>query len=1043
MIFCYSCVSRKSFSNNIAAWEIGAFKNNEICGAFLLGEIGTKDNQTQSLNGSTVFFTLAERAEHIEPDLSVFDSIDSLLEANNDFIERITNIGEKLQTIPKSFVEHEEMLKDRFAREDEDFFESIPQFLKNQAENTKQQICLISIEDYEDHLLYLGEREFKKLAKDNRKDILSFLKKQYPLYQFNFYRYDVAHFFFTIEERVGDSTFIGIIRALQTYCGTQTFLPENTTYYNDFTFTLNGLAIQQLLDETKSPNLKLEQRRFNQCDKANFDLNNLHEEFQMVAALEEIIAKNSIIPYFQGIYDNKKNCFQMYEALMRLQHPDGRMLFPGDFMDISKKYGLYLDLSLGMVTKVFELFKDRHEIITLNICARDILSEKFRETVFDYIRNLPNPQNFVFELLETEIFEDLEVLRTFIHQVKQYGCKIAVDDFGSGYSNFIEFGNLDVDFLKINGSLTKLLGTDFNYNHILNSIAFMGEKMKVKLIAEYVETASTQKLLIQSGVHYSQGYFFSKPMPFSELKVISKESNATDIESNEEISEENKNIIKSSAKNESILLYLGGIFVAILTVFSVVAFVNYNQTEFKKINDSFLVEIATGLSDKIELFIEESKISLSLMSVAMADEDTSNMRLYNQELFDLNKITKFNSTYVSYDGKPAINGIGGSINIPMEKIYGKVSDKEINMLPILTDNYGNKVLVFSTSLHQNEEKIGEIYGTYRLSDISKLLALKSFGGEAFYHISQVDGTPIYLSGRQENAFKSGDMYDFIGSLQILNNLTPASIKKDMLAGNTVLLHYLLGGEERSAVMIRIPNTDWCIVSIVRAEINSEMLQSSQRGTISFIVFTSVVYALYFALVTIIFRRHRNVILKTLEASQALSSSLQLSIEKDSLTGTFSRATAIEKISDIIANQNQEGLIHSLAILDIDNFKYINDTYGHHTGDIYLQSFVSAVKLGIKPGSILGRLGGDEFLLLLSNVENRDEVIKSFDKIFNNIRKIVLGGVDLNCVSVSAGIVMITENVKTYEELMIEADNTLYSAKRMGKNKYIFSDELKT
>ncbi len=1050
MIFCYSCLFRKLFANSIAKWELGAFKKSAICGAFMHGEIGTKNNQVQLLNGSACFFTLAEKEVYIEPDLSVFDSVSTLLEANDDFINIINNLGNSLKSdIFASFIDTEEQVKERFSYGTSKFYSSIPQFLKSQAEKKSLQICLISIEDSQNLLKQLGDEDFTKLADENIKQCIDFANKHYPQHKINFYRYDAANFFFTVEQKVSDHFFAEIVHSYSQDLGSENFVSlkddaqSSTRYYNNFTYTLQGLAIQQLLNYSKDTSLSIGLRRLNHCDLLQEDITNLHEEFQMVAALKSIIKDKAIIPYFQGIYDNKKNCFRMYEALMRLQHPDGRMLFPNDFMDIAKKYNLYLPLSLCMVVKVFELFRDRHETITLNISAYDILSEEFRNTLFEYLETLPNPQNFVFELLETEAFTDLQALRIFIHRVKQCGCKFAVDDFGSGYSNFIEFGNIEVDFLKINGSLTKLLGTDFNYNHILSSIAFMSEKMHVELIAEFVETATTQKLLVENNVHYSQGYLFSKPMPFAELVVVSKE-NLMQCEMNTEEREDANDALfkQQQVIKENILLYTGGFFVALFTILSLIFFVDYNHREFKKINDRFLVELATSLSDKIALFVEESMISLEVLSVALSDtKNFEDQASHNKEMLFLLDKTKFSNLYISYLGMSALDAYGKKLDIPIESIYNKTMHNNAYMHPIYTDRQGNKVLIFSTNIIFEGEKIGELYGVYKLDEISKLLSLKSFGGEAFYHISQVDGTPVYLSGRQENAFKSGDMYSFIGSLDIINGHTAISIKQDMYNSETVLLNYKFKEEERSAVMVRIPQTDWCVVSIVLDEINMEMLKNSNKSTLIFISFLVLLYGIYFSLMTLVFKRHKAILVNTLDSARALSSSLQLSIEKDSLTGTYSRATAIEKISTIIATQNQKGTLHALAILDIDNFKSINDTYGHHTGDIYLQSFISAVKHAIKPGNILGRLGGDEFLLLLNDTKDEATIRDSFDKIFDNIHKISLGAsVDLSKVSVSAGIVLISENEKSYEELMIEADNTLYAAKREGKNKYIFTHE---
>ncbi len=1038
MIFCYSCIFRRLYANNLAKWELSTFKNSGICGAFILGEIGTKNGHTQLLNGSTAFFTLAEKSEHLTPDLTVFERVNSLLEESDDLIKHIINIEKKLQSdIFSSFIAHEEQLRKRFSNSTEKELKSIPQFLKNHAQNKSDQICLISIEQIEKLNLILSDENIEALSEENRKNILNFLDTHYSQYHFNFYSYDNTNFFFTVEEKINNNQFIEIINSLEINCGNNIFHKTKTSFYNNFTFTLVGLSIQQLINANRNNELKIEEKRLYHCDPHDIEENILLTEFEMVAILKDIIKKKTIIPYFQGIYDNKNNCFYMFEALMRLYHPDGKMLFPNDFMDIAKKYGLYLQLSLGMVKSIFELFKDRNEIISINISAQDILSDKFKITVYEYLSNVPNPQNFVFELIETSELDDFEHLLSFIYQVKQLGCKVAIDDFGSNYSNLTKFANLDIDYLKINGSLTKLLGTDLNYNHILESIAFMSEKIQVKLIAQFVETASTQKLLIQNGVHYSQGYFFSKPIPFAELALISNDSckNYELENDSEEFNEPDYN--QEKTKTDTLFLHFGGVLVAIFSILSVIFYVSYNTNEFRKISNRFLIEIATGLSDKISLFTEESKISLQVMGVAMSEYAENYELSYHQELLDLNSATKFNSTYVSYNNSPATDGYGRVLPVPIEDIYGKTIEKEVKMLPIIKDKYGEEILVFSTNLYLKDIKEGEIYGTYKVDDIAKLLVLKSFGGEAFYHIIQTDGTPVYLSERSKDYFSSGNFFTFFKDVENFNGYHIDTIREKMQAKETILLNYTIEGKVRSAVMVPIKNTDWYIISIVLDEINNKMLETNNRSTIIFISFIVALYSLYFGYVHLTFGRHKKIILKTLKESQSLSSSLQLSIEKDSLTGTYSRATAIEKISDMISNQNQKGIIHALAILDIDNFKYVNDTYGHHTGDLYLQSFVSAVKLGIKPGSILGRLGGDEFLLLLNDIESKENIIATFDKIFAHIRKISLGGVDLSCVSVSAGIIIITENQKTYEELMIEADNTLYQAKREGKNKYLF------
>ncbi len=1046
-IFFYSCILRRLFSNNIAKWEMEPFKHLNICGAFIPGEIGTKDNQIQYLNGACSLFTLAEKESYLKPNLKAFNSIDKLIVKNDNLSEKINLVAKSLKSdndisVLDTLVQYENHIKNRLSTGSNHNFKSTTQFLQEQSTSPKKQICFISIENSAKHLDYLGQSNFNKLIKENISNISNFLKNTYTDYTFTLYNYDHSSFYFTINQDIKDDEFTDIIKNIYVHCGSDNFLNNSVACINNFTFTLKGKAVHKLSEFANSNSTADMQKRFNLCDYEQDNTNNLQNEFQMVATLNTIIKENLVSPYFQGIYDNRNNCFFCYEALMRLQTPDGKMLFPGDFMEISKKYHLYLPLSLCMVKKVLEIFANRTEVITLNISAYDIVSQDFQNTVFELLDSMENPAHFIFEIVETERFNDIKQLKYFMHKAKKYGIKFAADDFGSGYANFIEIGNLEFDYIKINGSLTQLLGTDASYNEILDSIAYMGKRMKVELIAEFVETASMQKQLVNSGVHYSQGYFFSKPMPLEELNTVSAENQIKISENikNQTDSKKQAYINPKNTKRKNNILFLGGIMVGILTIISLIIFAGYNHSEIKKISDTFLIEIATGLADKVSLFAEDSGLSLQLSTVAVED-NYDNEEALLPILTDIANTSKFEDVYISLGGLPAFNGSGDELQVDITTIYDKpIHDNVYIYSPITEEHSGRDILLMGLNIFENGEKVGELYGKYYLDDLSELLDLKSFGGEAFYHLCEIDGTPLYLSGSNNNLFQGGDMYDFIGSLDIYNGHTTQSIKEDMYAGNTVLLNYLINGEERSAVMSTIPGTDWCVVSIVLSEVTSNMIDSINNGTYLFVSFIIIIYAVYFVINIILASANKKQLVKALESSYFLTNSLQRSIETDSLTRTFSRATATEKISDVIASSQDNNSIHALVILDIDNFKEINDTYGHQTGDLYLQDFVSAVKAGLRAGDILGRLGGDEFILLLNNIKNQEVAEKILDRILQNVNGISMTNTSLDNVSLSAGVCMIPKYGVDYETLNNLADKALYVAKKSGKNKFVIYDD---
>lgn len=122
-----------------------------------------------------------------------------------------------------------------------------------------------------------------------------------------------------------------------------------------------------------------------------------------------------------------------------------------------------------------------------------------------------NPSKVVFEILESDKIGNYDDIKLFIHNVKELGCKIALDDFGSGYSNFSHVLELNVDYLKIDASLVKNITTDENSRKITQTIITFASNIGLKTIAEYVENEEALNILDEMGIDFIQGYFIGKP----------------------------------------------------------------------------------------------------------------------------------------------------------------------------------------------------------------------------------------------------------------------------------------------------------------------------------------------------------------------------------------------------------------------------------------------------------------------------------------------------------------------------------------------------
>jgi len=206
---------------------------------------------------------------------------------------------------------------------------------------------------------------------------------------------------------------------------------------------------------------------------------------------------------------------------MRLEDENGNIYGPNSFLEVARTYGvLYDTISSIMIHKVLELFKDRkQETVSINIGVRDLRNRELIDYIYDFLSTAKNPGIFVFEILENEDVEDYDRMIEFVNRIHGLGGKIAIDDFGSGFSNLQHVMNIHHDFLKLDGSLVRNCCND---QECANLIALLANWKKLStrelsMVAEFVENEEIQEKIKGYGIDYSQGYLFSKPRPAKDV----------------------------------------------------------------------------------------------------------------------------------------------------------------------------------------------------------------------------------------------------------------------------------------------------------------------------------------------------------------------------------------------------------------------------------------------------------------------------------------------------------------------------------------------
>lgn len=170
--------------------------------------------------------------------------------------------------------------------------------------------------------------------------------------------------------------------------------------------------------------------------------------------------------------------------------------------------------------------------------------------------------------------------------------------------------------------------------------------------------------------------------------------------------------------------------------------------------------------------------------------------------------------------------------------------------------------------------------------------------------------------------------------------------------------------------------------------------------------------------------------------------LELATEKaetDSMTGLFNKEAFQKRVNAILNNMSDENNLHAFLMIDLDNYKNINDTYGHVTGDRVLIECADAMRSMVRAGDLICRMGGDEFAILLYSAGNRDQVGYKAAELLTAVSAVSLGN-DAQ-ISISMGIALYPTDGVTMRELYDHADSALYAVKTSGKGEFMFFDEL--
>ena len=332
-------------------------------------------------------------------------------------------------------------------------------------------------------------------------------------------------------------------------------------------------------------------------------------------------------------------------------------------------------------------------------------------------------------------------------------------------------------------------------------------------------------------------------------------------------------------------------------------------------------------------------------------------------------------------------------------------------------------MVLGVPVLKNGEIAGILGGSYNVTALSHMMFDDLFGGNGYSLITDKDGNVITYDrvySEQEQEVFSGNIFDYFDNCQI-RTAAIQDIKTDFAAGEEGIREFRFSAGRKPFYYIAytpLGMNDWMISYIVpvrAAEASYDFIRDYE------IIFIIVFGMLIAAMVLFIVYKNRQEKARLLKQAQ-----------RDALTGLYNKKTTQELIERSLEEGEAESC-NGLLIMDVDYFKQVNDTYGHIVGDKVLKTFGHLLARQFREHDIAGRIGGDEFMVLIRNINNGSIAENRVKKLIDEVRSLEIPEMDGNGITISVGLAFSPEHGTTFMELYRHADTALYQVKQGGKN----------
>ena len=669
------------------------------------------------------------------------------------------------------------------------------------------------------------------------------------------------------------------------------------------------------------------------------------ERLRLAMSMKECLKRDMLgfEVHFQPIVEISSGIWKGLEALCRWTSPELGRVSPVVFIREAEQAGLICLLGSWVletaVRRCKELKLDEIEgfFLSVNVSPIQMMDDTFADTVISVLEHY----RYRGDMLNLEITESTELTfnsftMAVIEKLRARGVRIALDDFGSGYSSFNNLKNLPVSFLKTERDFIQNIEQDSYLQYFFYILSEIAHANSMKLIAEGIEERTQLEIIKNNGGDYIQGFFFSKPLPAHELVKYVGNFNRTD------------EILLSTAPQP----------------------VNINQWLSGK--DAYVItpNLLKVLNQCMQILLSETRLDIAFYKV---------LRVVGEH-FDAERAFAFlrdpqgGYTNIQEWCAPGVGSLKPLLaqydirNITQSVFEALTRDKmlvssDTSKLPEslreMLDFQGIRAIVILPMFDEGELAgfVGCDDHRYREWSPDAVIMLWNLCAVMINHIKR-ENMKIQIDEKTQiltDVLDSTRLNVFIGDADTYEILWANSVLKSQHCDGEPIegkkCYEIIEGRSQPCPTCRIKMLqEHPELGQVSYEHYNEHLKRS------FITYSSRIQWQDNK------RAYIEYSLDTTEHKEA-QKQLEYFATIDALTGTANRSRLMAQLRNLLQKAHREGKRLSVAFVDVDGLKYVNDTYGHSAGDRLLCDIADSIRTYTRDGDVVGRIGGDEFAVL--------------------------------------------------------------------------------